>query len=343
MSGTALTVSTCDEAAARKILRIAQLEGPFALHPLEGGRNNRTIRLTARGGDYFLKRYADAAADGRDRLRSETAFYRYAHEAGISCIPTLFASDRPSRSALFTFVHGARVSVADIDRDAVSQAAAFAIALNRDRARGGSLPDASEAGFTLLSHYRSVKDRLNGLCAHVTHPAAAEFLGTVLKPRLQSLEPDLRDARPLTDGQRCISPSDFGFHNAIAMPDGRMCFVDFEYAGWDDPARLLSDFFLQVAVPIPACFLSTMADALAPVFGPRPWFFERIARLMPLYHVKWCCLLLSDFHPITRSRRQFAGFTIDDQYLERQLARARARYDDRTPIEAAWALAWDIS
>ena len=43
---------------------------------------------------------------------------------------------------------------------------------------------------------------------------------------------------------RCfLSPSDFGFHN-ILQSEGRLNFLDFEYAGRDDLAKLLSDFRL---------------------------------------------------------------------------------------------------
>ena len=50
---------------------------------------------------------------------------------------------------------------------------------------------------------------------------------------------------------RCISPSDFGFHNAIKTLDG-VKFIDFEFAGWDDPCKALIDFMLQPKVPITA-------------------------------------------------------------------------------------------
>ena len=58
-------------------------------------------------------------------------------------------------------------------------------------------------------------------------------------------------AGPLGEADRVVSPSDFGFHNALRTEDGRLAFLDFEYAGWDDPAKLVCDFELQPAVPAP--------------------------------------------------------------------------------------------
>ena len=48
--------------------------------------------------------------------------------------------------------------------------------------------------------------------------------------------------------QRTLSPSDFGFHNALRRPDGRVVFLDLEYFGWDDPAKMISDFLLHPAL-----------------------------------------------------------------------------------------------
>ena len=53
----------------------------------------------------------------------------------------------------------------------------------------------------------------------------------------------LDPAHELLPAERCLSPGDFGFHNALARPSGEICFLDFEYAGWDDPAKMIANFF----------------------------------------------------------------------------------------------------
>ncbi len=42
-----------------------------------------------------------------------------------------------------------------------------------------------------------------------------------------------------------VSPSDFGFHNALLDDGGAISFLDFEYSGRDDPAKLDLRFFLS--------------------------------------------------------------------------------------------------
>ena len=41
---------------------------------------------------------------------------------------------------------------------------------------------------------------------------------------------------------RILSPSDFGLHNTISKKN-KLYFFDFEYFGWDDPIKLICDFF----------------------------------------------------------------------------------------------------
>ena len=48
--------------------------------------------------------------------------------------------------------------------------------------------------------------------------------------------------KSLDKEQYCISPSDFGFHNALLKSNGDIKFIDFEYAGFDDPAKITSHF-----------------------------------------------------------------------------------------------------
>ena len=120
-----------------------------------------------------------------------------------------------------------------------------------------------------------------------------------------------------------VSPSDFGFHNALKTPDGRTRFFDFEYAGWDDPARMLCDFFCQPAVPAPLDYLVRFAASVSADSEEPDAMLARIRLLFPVYRIKWCCILLNDFLRVGDRRRRFA---LSDDAQERkasQLAKAR--------------------
>ena len=52
--------------------------------------------------------------------------------------------------------------------------------------------------------------------------------------------------RDIDSAERTLSPSDFGFHNALKRSDGRIVFLDFEYFGWDDPAKMTAEELARV-------------------------------------------------------------------------------------------------
>lgn len=300
-----------------------------ALTPLAGGANNRVFRADTTGGPAVLKLYFHHPGDPRDRLGAEYGFLTAAWDGGIRCIPRPLAADPARRMALYGFAPGARP--ATVSSTLVAQAADFAAALQSLRLRAAHLSPGSEACFTLAAHRATVERRLNRLAGLPPdtdlHAEAARLVRDEALPRLHavSVPPDADD--PLSPEGRCLSPSDFGFHNALVDAAGRAVFVDFEYAGWDDPAKLVGDFFHQPAVPVPMEHYPAFRDRIAALF-PRPdATARRCDAVMPLYALKWVAILLNDFLPAGGSRRAFSAGHETAAGTEarrlRQLAKAR--------------------
>ena len=138
---------------------------------------------------------------------------------------------------------------------------------------------------------------------------------------------DIDPSMELDSAQRCVSPSDFGFHNALREADGNIRFLDFEYAGWDDPAKMTGDFFAQLAVPVPANLFGYFVQACVTPFAAPTELIRRAELLRPLYRVKWCCIALNVFLPVHMARRKFADPHLDEAALKRaQLAKAHTLY-----------------
>ena len=117
-----------------------------------------------------------------------------------------------------------------------------------------------------------------------------------------------------------MSPSDFGYHNALRTKKG-LVFFDFEYAGWDDPAKVVGDFFSQVEIPAPLGALKRFANAVASIHGDPASILHRINLLCPLYRIKWCCIVLNEFLPMDADRRAFAQGQANNRKQE-QLGKA---------------------
>jgi len=305
----------------------------LSVQPLPGGANNRVYQVRSGNPNdtYVLKRYFQNPADPRDRFGTERAFYLWAQSQNLRHTPEPVAWDDHKRIALFRFVPGRKLQPAEVTADHVNQAIAFILELNASR----SLPDAqripvaSEACFSFAEHIHRIDERVRRFREFRPETdldsLAVGFIASELFPAwdrvrtaLQAQVAHLADA-PLPAELRCLSPSDFGFHNALLTPDGTLRFLDFEYAGWDDPAKLICDFFCQPQIPIEKRFWSQTVSALSAGLDWGPDLAERAARLLPAFQIKWCCILLNEFLRTGLARRTFASGT-DPEAIESRKA-----------------------
>jgi thiamine kinase-like enzyme len=125
--------------------------------------------------------------------------------------------------------------------------------------------------------------------------------------------------------ERTLSPSDFGFHNAIKRPNGQIVFIDFEYFGWDDPAKMISDYLLHPAQDLNEDLRQRFFDGCIDSFADWPGVSSRMDLVYPLCGLKWCLLLLNEFLPRYIETREHAhGANLDVANLQsEQLAKSR--------------------
>jgi len=314
----------------------------FRLESLSASGNNRVYTLHCDGETMVLKWYFHDAADTRDRLGAEYAFLEHAWNIGLRCIPQPLGKDLSTHLALYEFVEGRKLEAHEVDAAAMQQAARFFASLNshQSRALASALPPASEACFSGAEHFAMVDARLARLMAMPVGSdvdrSAAEFVSRLTdywagtKSRLLRGYSDLELSQngALPTEERCLSPSDFGFHNALVRPDGSFCFIDFEYAGWDDPAKAVGDFFSHPGVAVPHDqFEPFLALALAP-FANAQQMAARVRLLEPISQVKWCCIILNEFLPAAARRRNFANPGADaTSSKQRQLGKASTLFE----------------
>lgn len=314
---------------AATLLAKAGLSEPTELRRLTGGVNNQVYCVETAEKKYALKVYFSHPNDPRDRIGVETSFTNHARSLGLDCLHHLVAFDRSLNAALYSFADGSRLKVTDVTEAVINQAIDFLGGLNNNRGLARDLPIASEASFSIHGHINTVDKRIDLLVNEVVDEAAQEFVSTEIVPTWQEIrsqaiaEAGERYFEELNEEDRCISPSDFGFHNAILGGNGKVHFVDFEYAGWDDPAHLLCDFFCQIAVPISDKFRPYVTSKLASIVSDHDWFKKRINILMPVYQLKWCCILLNDFLYVEGKRRAFAGLSDNNDRRQEQLQQSR--------------------
>ncbi len=335
------------------LARQGSAPGKVDLQPCTTGGNNRVFIVSADDSRVVAKYYYAGPADTRDRLMAEWSFLGYVTRLGLKCVPRPISCDRVARIALYEYVDGRKLAPGAIGPQEIAAAADFFTRLNGRRHiwLADALPPASEAYFSIGEHFAMLDRRLQRLSE--VRPRLgidAEALDLVGRLRARWSEVKVRLAGqaaalslpldlPLGQEDRCISPSDFGFHNALALPDGSLCFIDFEYAGWDDPAKMAADFFCQPAVPVDLQYFEWFLDATIGSYARETERLKARARLLlPVYRIKWCCIMLNDFVPESAQRRRFADPETDELKRRRaQLKKAESAFE---AIEVENRRAW---
>jgi Phosphotransferase enzyme family len=319
----------------RRLLQEAGLAPLLSLTPVKGGGNNRVLLVqTTNGETALLKSYFLSEHDPRDRFLHEQAFYNLAGELGIKNVPQMWGSDEVERLALFEFVEGNKLSGNEILHSQVTACSTFFMSLNQGRTLplAVPVPIASEACFSLGDHFALIQRRVDRLKDAVNRDLVVDRevadwitdeLVTAWTHIGNSVLEKENPEKQLIESQRCFSPSDFGFHNAIQSPRG-LLFFDFEYAGWDDPAKMACDFFCQPEVPVPISTLSSfLKNTCLPEWDPEV-YEKRVNFLLPAYRIKWACIILNVFLSAEARRRNFADEELTTESArKKQLAKAR--------------------
>ena len=128
--------------------------------------------------------------------------------------------------------------------------------------------------------------------------------------------------------RQTLSPSDFGFHNSLSRPDGRPAFVDFEYFGWDDPAKAVADVMYHPGSALPPLLAERYRDRLEiRLSAGDPEFSLRLELMLPPIGLMWCAMILNELLPERSARRAMAGMRASRGAIEAaQLEKAEALF-----------------
>ncbi len=296
---------------------------PDTLEPLQGGINNQVFRCQAAEHRFVLKGYAAHRPGEHDRFKAEVEFLNYARVVAPEFVPQFLGFDEVSRSLVLESVEGERFQeCTHPSEDDVDYAVDFIRRLNADlelakrHVNGG----AADGFLRLTEHLQNIRQRVSKMS--VEHLSAnfrtkAEGLINCVRRELDCLQESAEKLiakgyceNSLNPSARCLSPSDFGFHNAIRAPQG-IKFFDFEFAGWDDPAKAVADFDLQPKVQLNPR-VRALSKAL-PQWGKG--LSERYDVLFPILRLKWACIILAVLNPDRYA--QIAG--LDDGQASEQL------------------------
>ena len=287
-----------------------------AADPIGAGGNSRVFRVTFAGvpcdrTPVVIKFYRRDPRDSRDRLGTEFGSLQFLWQNGVRAIPRPIAIDADRHCAIYEYIAGEVASAAPTS-ESIDACVEFLAGLKRLCCAIGSenLPIASEACFSLAAVVASVDGRAARLRRDVREGEDRERLHAWLD---HTFDPMMRDVRgwcreaastagipfagELMIDARTLSSSDFGLHNAIRRPDGRLAFIDFEYFGWDDPAKTIVDYLLHPGMPLSGELRRRFAARFQAAFADVPLLADRARIVYPLFGLKWALIMLNSFLP----------------------------------------------
>lgn len=290
----------------------------FSINEINTGGNNRLFKIKDNlGSNYIGKKYFSHPYDNRNRLKHDFDVSRYFWSIGVRNIPRPIVSDPENNICLFDYINGDRPIIQNITSFEIEEAIKFIRRCNFNKVNneGKKLPSAAEACFDFHSHKQSVNKRI--ILLNKIKNSDSSFITTLVRLNLlwkkcigrlnQSIKSNSRRISFIDEEQKIISPSDFGFHNALCDKSGQLFFLDFEYAGWDDPAKLMCDFANQPDFLLPNSLSNKFSQSLIDRDPYPEELRNRYILLLPLYQIKWVCIILNVFLDIGVKRYEHLG------------------------------------
>lgn len=275
-----------------------------------GGKYSRVYRVICSNKEqYAAKFYLGDPFDSRDRQGIEFSSIAFLWKQGVTNLPLPIVSDPKVGCAVYDFIPGEKImphAVTGKDIDAVVN---FVEDLKRfsNYDESQKFPRATGACFSVQEIVENIQRRIHQLTALQVEGRQNEefrdFLNQEFIPLFEELQEwcqkglaksGLSYHHELPAEQRILSPSDFGFHNALRVADGTIAFLDFEDFGWDDPARMIADFLLHPSLEIDAYMKRRILNGMRRVFHDQPDLPQRLGVIYPLTALKGCMMFLNE-------------------------------------------------
>lgn len=258
---------------------------------IPGGFNCTLYKIT--GGDgrgYIAKVYTSPA----NRAQREFQSFSFLWNHGIRSIPEpIFAQNN---IGVYSFIKGEKIPSGKYTTADISKVIQFWQQLHalKDLRGAQKLPVAKDACFSVNEFYKSIDSKLIAFCSI---DILRVFFRDNFIPLYKTIKKliNVDSPRLLPRKFYTLSPSDFSFHNALRDKRGKLIFFDFEYFGWDDPAKMVADFFLHPKMNFPTRLRPYFFEKVRHVIAEDSEFPKRLVVVYLLQSLRWCLIMLNIF------------------------------------------------
>ncbi len=319
---TAIAISCIGEITRKEIKYLASSmlnSSVKSLNIMQSGGNSRLYELsTYKMGKLALKDYPDLLVDSRSRLQTEVQALKIIED--LNKTPKVVAFDEKQNVAIYEWIEGVHIS--RIDDNHINEALKFIENIQKVKSED-AVSLASEACLSAKHLFTQINYRLDKLSSS-NNKDLQNFINLTFKPLLNGVRnrseqywPSNNLTKDLPDLIQAISPSDFGFHNALLKNNGELCFLDFEYFGRDDPVKLIADFVWHPGMNLDDSNRVIWLRGALKIFNKDPDIYLRFLAAWPLYGLRWSLILLNEFVKEGWQKRVYANVNLKYQYENR--------------------------
>ena len=294
---------------------------------VKSGKNSKIYKINTNKKKIILKSYYGKK---NLRIRKEFQFYKYLNQTNIDNVVTPIAFDFKNNLVALPYIVGNKIH--KVQNKHIIQLSNFINKINQKNIYSRKIGLAVEGINHRKNHITICQNRINKLKLVDKKSAIKKklylFLREKIIPTFKILKNKINDKKILCQSKyklykkdMIISPSDFGFHNVIESKK-KIFFFDFEYGGYDDPVKLICDFYCQPNQKVSIKQKEKFKKMIIKKYKNYEQLDYLISELLPIHHLKWCCIILNEFIPSKLSIRKHAG-QLKNDVLQSQLIKAK--------------------
>ena len=301
-----------------------------SIKEIKDGRNSQVYKLIVDQYNFILKVYEDKK---KIRINREKIFYEYLNKIEKNNTVNPLGFNIGLNMALYPYINGDKIK--KIRNNYIKKLVNFINQINKKK-NFIKLPYAIDGIKNRKNHIKLCQYKINQMkkvkLNNETMKDFSFFLNNKILPKFKEIKKSFLNKNlyssyktKLSKNEMIISPSDFGFHNIIKSKNN-FYFFDFEYAGLDDPVKLICDFFCQPDQSLTALQKKIFIKNLS----FKNHSFKQLELLtkifLPFHTLKWCCIILNEFKNDTKNSNKKL-FIKQNKIMKKQLRKAKIYFN----------------
>jgi hypothetical protein len=273
------------------------------------GRNNKVFKILIKNKKYVLKFFSSKSYSYKSRMKREISFLKLVKNFNIDNVPLLISYSYKENYILISYLEGYQLSL--ISENELRSISNFIRNINKNK---------TKYAINAIDYCNSLKDHINLInkkCRFFIKNAnlnkdISYFLKYKFLPKkklvIQNIKNNINKKKlykKITLKEKIISPSDLSLLN-LKKNKKKLYYYDFEYAGLDDPLKLICDIICNPSNKFSNKNL--FSETILNNFGLNKKNHNLLDLFIPLHKLKWCLIILNEFIDEKNKIRKFANY-----------------------------------